>query len=352
MNIYETRTMLQAIEQIPTCETFLLDTFASTFETFPTETFDIDFVKGKKKIAPFVVKRVNGVQMERNTFTTKNYEPPKIAPYRSLTLDNIDKRLAGETVYSTKKPADRAQVLLAKDLVELRDMIVRRKELMIAQALSTGKITINAYAEKGKYIEDEIDYGFTNIESLGASGTVKWNMENAATMKPLADLERARKAIARSTGKNPTMAIMGAKAAEYFLNSDEVKDVFDKRHYIMGQIEPSVKSTHVQFIGKLLRPALEIYVYDETYLDDVTGEELPFIPEECVIVGSRDMFDMKYGSVTQMEADEKFHTYEGVEVPRVWANVGDSVKNIGLTSKPIPVPFDIDSWYTINVNPV
>ena len=49
VDLYKTRTMLGAVEVIPTNESFLLDTFCGASETFPTESFDIDFVKGKKK---------------------------------------------------------------------------------------------------------------------------------------------------------------------------------------------------------------------------------------------------------------------------------------------------------------
>ncbi len=54
INIYETRTMLQAIEMMKPVRTFLKDTFFSNVQTHPTEHFDVDYYKGRRKMAPFV----------------------------------------------------------------------------------------------------------------------------------------------------------------------------------------------------------------------------------------------------------------------------------------------------------
>ena len=57
---------------------------------------------------------------------------------------------------------------------------------------------------------------------------------------------------------------------------------------------------------------------------------------------------IEYGLVTQME-DKKFQSYEGKLVPKVWADEKDEVKKIRLTSRPLPRPYDVDSWTIIYV---
>lgn len=58
---------------------------------------------------------------------------------------------------------------------------------------------------------------------------------------------------------------------------------------------------------------------------------------------------IEYGLVTQME-DKKFQSYEGRLVPKVWADEKDEVKKVRLTSRPLPCPFDVESWAVIYVN--
>lgn len=343
-NIYETRTMLGAIEIIPSNDSFLMDTFCDASETFPTKSFDIDFVKGKKKIAPFVSKYVNGLQVERNVVATKNYEPAKIQPKRPLTVETLEQRLAGEAVYSTKRPADRAQELLARDLRDLKDMVDRRKEWMIAQALCTGEYTALLHTDASSTVEDKFEYGHTLKDVLKTSA--QWTEANAATSKPIDVLQAMAEKIAAGSGKYPTIVIMGAEALKGFLASTQVKEYFDIHRYDFGAIQPSIKSNTVQYIGRLLRPNVEIYTYAEQYVDEA-GNSKKFIPDNKVIIANTKIFSFKYGAVTQME-NNQFVTYEGELVPKYDAVNHENVSWLTVTSKPVPVAFDVDAWGIID----
>ena len=339
INIYKTRTMLSAIKVIPTNEQFLMDTFCKRSKTFPTESFDIDFVKGKKKLAPFVAKYKNGVMVERNQIVTKNYAPEKIQPMRPLTVETLEQRLAGESVYSDRNPADRKAELLAEDLRELKDFVDRRKEWIISQILTTGGFAAPVLADNGIYDTVSFDYGHTQVD------TVAW--ADAATSKPIDDLQVMVETVSEGCGEYPTIVIMGATALKNFMASAQVLEMFDKWNINMGMIEPSLKSKHVQYIGRLLRPNVEIYTYAESYLND-EGEKAKFIPDNKVVVACDDIFEMEYGAVTQMENGD-FQTYAGELVPKYWVNEGDDIANIRVTSKPIPVPFDVNAWGILTV---
>lgn len=340
IKLYETRTMLGAVEVIPTNESFLIDTFCGASETFPTNSIDIDFVKGKKKMSPFVSKYVNGIQVERNVVATKNYEPPKIQPSRALTVETLEQRLAGEALYSNKTPAQRAAEILVKDLRELKDMNHRRKEWMIAQVLFNGHFVAHVHSDKDNIVEETFDYGHTFATTVAK----KWN---AADSDPLADLLAESNRIAASCGKRPTIVVMNDVTAEAFLNNEKVQAVFDKWNINLGTIQPSVKSTQVQYIGKLLRPNVEVYTYAESYVDD-DGELHTFVPDGKVLIACHTIFSFKYASHTQMEQGE-FKTYMGEDIPKYDAVDADNAAKLTLTSKPVPVPFDVDSWATLSV---
>lgn len=339
INIYKTRTMLGAIKNIPSNEQFLMNTFAKRSRTCPTESFDIDFVKGKKKLAPFVAKYKNGVMIERAQITTKNYTPEKIQPMRAITVETLEQRLAGEAVYSDKKPADRKAELLAEDLRELKDFVDRRKEWMIAQALTTGGFVAPVMADDGTFDSVTFDYGHTQID------TAAWTNADAST--PLDDLQAMYDTVGDGCGEYPTMVIMGAGALKDFMASKQILEALDKRHFIIGEIAPAVRSKHVQYIGKLLRPNVEIYTYAESYVND-NGDTEKFIPDNKVVVACDDIFEIVYGAVTQMENGEH-HSYEGELVPKYWVNEGDDIANVRVTSKPIPVPFDVNAWGILTV---
>lgn len=343
IELYKTRTMLGAVEVIPTNESFLLDTFCGASECFPTESIDIDFVKGKKKMAPFVAKYKNGIQIERNVVATKNYEPAKIQPSRPLTVETLAQRLAGEALYSGKTPAMRAAELLTKDLRELKDMVDRRKEWIIAQTLFNGKYVAQVHTDADNYYEEEFDYGHTQQTTIAKT----WTTANAATSTPIDDLETMAETIATSAGRYPTIVIMGREALKGFLASQQVKDYFDIHRYDFGAIQPSIKSTQVQYIGRLLRPNVEIYTYAESYLDEA-GALHKFVPDNKVVIACRELFSMKYAAVTQMENGE-FVSYMGELVPKYDAVDHENRSMITLTSKPVPVAFDVDAWGILTV---
>ena len=340
INIYNTRTMMAAIEKMMPVRTFFRDTFFSRVEQFPTESIDVDYKKGKRKMAPFVAPRVGGVVMGRQGFTTKNYKVPKIAPERVTTGDDIAKRMPGEGVYSTKTPAQRAAALMGLDLDELDETITRREEWMCRELLLNGKITMKGIVDdvSGKYIEQEVDFGFTNKETLLSAD--KWDTD---TSDKLGDLKRWRLEVIQKTGRAPNISVFSSDVVDLFIKDAEVQKIFDNRNYNFGSITPTLQNDAVTFICKIPSLGLEIYSYDEWFLDDNENEQ-PMMPEKTIVMGRVGMGRRLYGAVTQIE-NKQFVTYEGARIPKMWADDDSDIIKTRLSSKPLPAPEDIDDWF-------
>ena len=123
-------------------------------------------------------------------------------------------------------------------------------------------------------------------------------------------------------------------------------DVLNMKNVV---IEPRVVDPALTFYGRIAELDMDIYTYDEWFLND-DGEEEALIPPGTVLMGhSTGEGQIEYGLVTQME-DKKFQSYEGRLVPKVWADEKDEVKKVRLTSRPLPRPFDVESWAVIYVN--
>lgn len=346
ISIYDTRTMMQAIDKMPPVKTFLRDTFFSAINTFVTEKIDVDFRKGKRKMAPFVARTKGGITMDRQGFRTDTYITPYIAPQRALTKNDLEGRMMGENIYSTRTPAQRAQELLAKDLVELDDMIIRREEWMCRELLLNGKVTIKGWVDKvggTDYVEDEVDYNLTNKETL--VGADAWS---EATSDKYGDLKAKRLEIIQATGVNPNICVMAGNVVDLFINDANVQKMLDIRNFTLGAVAPRVQANGVTYIGTLAGLGLEIYAYDEWFVDD-DGNEYAMIPDDYLIIGRSDLGSREYGAVTQIEADEEFHTYEGTRVPKVWADRNHDQKMIRVASRPLPKPEDVDSWFVLKV---
>ncbi|WP_100406667.1 major capsid protein [Bacillus solitudinis] len=341
INIYDTRTMLAAIEMRKPVHTFLKDTFFSTPKTFTSEHVDVDYYKGRRRLAPFVSSRVAGKVMDREGFTTKTFKPASIKPMRIITGDDINKRSLGENIYSAKNPDQRAAELLAQDLSDIDEAISRREEWMVSQILFTGQVEI-----KGEGIERTLDFDFTNKTTL--SGTALWS---DAGSDPIANLKQWRTTVIQNSGITPDRVIMASDVVDSFIGHEKVKDVMDNRRIVLGQINPTTLPNGVTYIGSISSLGLDIYSYDEWYFDEVANSEQPMIPSGKLMLGStRARSSMLYGAVTLTNAKtDNFTTYEGERIPDSWIQKDPAARFLQIHSRPLPVPHEVDSWYVATV---
>jgi hypothetical protein len=338
---YTTREMMEAIDQTPPVRTFLQKTFFPGEETHVAEKVEFDVRKGKRIMAPLVSPRIGGKVITRQGFRTNSFTTPKIAPERPLTVDDISSRAIGENIYSQRTPEEREDELLAKDMTDLEEAIARRKEWMCRQILYEGKIDVQ---DEEEGIDVQVDFGFSNIIVLGKDED--WNL---ATVNPLVTLRRIRKKIIKATGKAPDIAIFASDVIESFTTNPNVEKAMNMLNMKNIVIEPRVVDPALTFYGRIAELDLDIYTYDEWFLND-DGEDEAMIPDGTVLMGhSSGEGQVEYGSVTQME-DKKFVTYEGKLVPKQYADEKNEVKMLRLTSRPLPRPFDVDSWAVIYAN--
>lgn len=344
INIYRTRTMLAAVLLMLPVQTFLRSTFFPNSQTFVTEEVLLDFKKGKRKMAPFVAPRIGGITMDRDGYRTDKYAAPRIAPQRGITVDDLVLRGMGENVFSQRTPADRQAELLGRDIAEFDDMITRREEWMAAQILFTGKIVMKGFTNRtDTYIEQELDYGFTNKDIL--TDTHKWDQ---STSTKYADLEEWRLEVIKASGKAPEICVMSRDVWALFRKDEDILKMLDVRNLLLATVNPVIKSPALTFVGRLTELGLDIYVYNEWYLDD-DGVEQPMVPEKHLLLGSPNIGEYLYGAVTQMEEDGQFYTYEGARVPKSWADRNNEQRMLRLSSRPVPKPEDIDSWFVAQV---
>ena len=338
---YTTREMMEAIDQTPPVRTFLQKTFFPTEETHVTEKGEFDVRKGKRIMAPFVSPRKGGKVITRQGFRTNQFTTPKIAPERALTIDDISTRAIGENIYSQRTPAEREDELLAKDMTDLEESIARRKEWMCRQILFEGKIDV---VDEDDGVDVQVDFGFDNIIVLGTDE--RWSI---ATVDPLVRLRKIRKKIIKDTGKAPDIALFSSDVIEDFITNPFVEKAMNMLNYKNIVIQPRVVDPALTFYGRIAELDLDIYTYDEWFLND-EGDEEAMIPAGTVLMGhSSGEGQIEYGLVTQME-DKKWHSYEGKLVPKRWADENNEVEMLRLTSRPLPRPYDVASWAIIYVN--
>ena len=321
ISIYDPRTMGKLVERMPKVHTFVRDTFFRNRETFDTQKIDVDFKKGNRALAPFVHKKKGGATIDNEGFQTNTYEPPLVAPNKITTIDDILKRTPGESLYNGKSPNQRAVEKMQRDFTELDEMITRREEWMCCQSLFRGKILI--LDKNGKAIQEEIDFQFTNKETLKT-----------------ADSWKTKK---------------GGKIAQLKAWRKQVQKMLDVRRFEVAVIAPKELPNGATYIGTIHEIGMDIYTYNEWYLDNWTNaekpEDKPLLPDNIVALLSTEAnYSMYYGAVGIVdEAGKTIAVVEGSRIPEQWVERRPARRFLQLSSAPIPVPHEVDSWFIATV---
>lgn len=340
--LFETHTLIAALEKVFEPVTFLRDRYFPTDEVdiFSTDDILVEYREGNKKLAPFVSPRKGGVNVARNGYTMTRYTPPFIAPKRSLTIDELKKKGFGEALFSKLTPEERASAYALKDVSELRDLISRREEAMSAEVMLHNKCTMKQIEglegdEKATFT-DEVFYYSEEHNPATYTTAAPWDGSSTHIIK---DLEAMARMLTRN-GLPVADLVCSPDVADAIINADEIQKIFDIRNYAVGRVEPKKLADSAAIVANLtiLGRNIDIISYDENYTDD-DGEDKLFIPSGfCVLTAPRAGHTL-YGAVTQMEqSDGEYHTYAHKRVTKYYADAKDNVREITVSSRPLPAP--------------
>lgn len=344
IDLFETRTMLEAVSLMKPAKTFLRDTFFANQVHSLTEAVDIDIQKGARRLAPFVHPRVGSKTVDNIGFSTVSFTPPQIGPDYYFTGQDLQKRLPGENLYQGNTPDARLARLIGNKLAEFDTMISRTEEWMCAQALFTGKITINGYG----YNNAVIDFNVTNKAAL--TGKSKWNyIASDRTSNPISDMRTWKRAVLKASGENPDTCIFSPDVADAFMSHPDVKDYFNsnqKANIDYGQIAPKTAINGVYYIGRINELGLDIYSYEEYFIDPADGVEKALVPAGTVLLCSSKVdFRMMYGAIIDVEMG----SYAMSRVPKSWVEKKPSARVLQLLSRPLPAIVLPDGLYIATV---
>lgn len=346
MDMFTTRTMLAMVEEgQKSNSTWLRDRYFTNRPTFNTQKIDFDIIgRGGRKIAPFVNPKVGGIVLEREGYRTESYEAPEVSPMRVTTAEDMLKRLPGETVYSGKSPTERAAEILGRDLSELDDIITRREEVMCAEALFTGKVTV-----KGEGYDEVLNY-WAQLDAKDQPKTTlatKWDASGTEVSSIMSDLRTLRRSMIQAGGFTPHELICGSKVLDTILDKLTVAKQLDTRRVDMGAIDPQTLPNGVTYWGYLKDSGLDIYSYDEWYIDG--NDEKPMVPANLALLASPNVRTMLAYGVVSLAGDDAVRFYEGARVPDSWVQrANPSGRVVQIKSRPLPIIQQIYGFHVID----
>jgi hypothetical protein len=341
-DIFTTSTIATAIIHYEPPSQFLLDNFFGAERYFPGRFLTVDTKRQKRVISPVNSRYHPGTVVQRGVVSSTSYDVPKLAPFRNLSLQQLDARPPGQTPNGNAEQY--AAQIISDDTQELISICQRRTELFAAQILTQGKVRYRL--DGGEF--EEFGYG-PQVPSV-YTPQIPWDQPNAT---PITDLKNVRSQIVRDTGMAPDIVVFSDQTADMFTNNEQVLTQLDKLHHIMGQIEPKRPAGTAQWLGRLLLPALEMWCCSEEYISETDGTtSLPFIPPNCAIVGVTNPSGAAfYGSIIQLDTAGYEEVYQEKFVPRMMYDLPNETASIRIQSRPCLVPIDCASWVRLDCIP-
>lgn len=345
IDIFSPEVLAKAVSVIPTPASFFKNTFFKTTHSNTTSKVRVDFYKGKRRVAPFVSEISASGVTKKIGYTTEDFETPIVKVKDVTNIGDIIKRGFGENLYGGVTPQERAYDELLRTLSDFENQIARREEVMCAEAMLNGVITI-----KGEGVDTEIDFGFTN------KGTVSslWDAASS-TADPIADLSAMSLACMKNGYRKPNICVMERSAYAAFIKRCTDLGYLDNKFFLNLMIAPRVESENLTYCGHINDPDIDIYLYDEWYIDDWSSDtplEKSIMPKGKILLASTNVdFSIEYGAMTFTDLDTKdFYTVVGTRAADSWVTKEPDSRILTLNSRPLPIPTEVDSWYVGTVS--
>lgn len=317
----------------------------------------IDVERDSESIAP-VITRGSGANMsDSGQFVTHEYEPPVMKEGVPFHIEDFMNRMAGEDPFSAgNRPyASKIAAKMVTEMVRLDKRLQRTRELMAAQILQTGILTLPAPDGTTGYT---LDFNMKGTHQV----TVATPWSTAASAKPLTDLENLAEVIRDDSGIDSDVVIFGRTAWDEFRNTDQFKNQADNRGFQQLQaIDPRFAGRGATFQGTLWlgNYRVECFTYNKAY-DAIGGGKTKYVEDAKVIMTSKDTrFDMLGTRVPRVvQPDPRVRGLMpgrmlsregGFDVtPNIWTDAEGTQINLSLETRSMLVPTQIDGYGFLN----
>ena len=335
-NYYDPKYLRAAIRKITPARQFFRHRYFADTLTFPTKSVTFEYARSPRQVLPYANDAAGSVNVSRSGYQAMTFTAPLLSGHRVITPATLNDKLFGEAEWNSGySPEDRAREIAVMDLMELQDALYRQEEYMCARLMQDGKLIVDSPGMKA-----EIDYGFTQIENTTSAN--KWTASYDILGKLLKCARQLRK-----NGVNPDTLIVGHEVSEAI---NKNTGILALRHDEFINIpEPGSLENGITYICQLRAPGIYVNVleYDEYYSDN-QGNVLPLIdPKTAILMSSRDRNMMLYGAVTYLDRNGEYVSEMAEYVPYVVNEFDPPVKKLVVSSRPLPMPRDIESWIVL-----
>jgi len=342
VNQYDTSTLLGLYREVPAPSAYFRSLCFGNVITFEDEFIDFEKIREGRKLAPLVIPTVQGRPVYSEASTTARLKPAYLKPKDPVSPGRVIKRRPGENMFApnTLSPQARYNAIIGDILRVHRETIDRREEWMAAQAVITGKLTL----EGPDYPTRVVDFGRAANHTVNLTGSARWNQAGVDIMADVQTwIDRVRRA---QFGGPVNRLTVGANVIGVMLKNESVLKQLDTQvRGTNADLNTGLRSgEYVEYIGKL-GPNLELWVNSDFY-ETADGTAVPFLdPDTVVLTGPNVMGVRCFGAILDEEA-----SFNALPVfPKMWSQKDPSATFVMSQSAPLTVPVNPNNTLSAKV---
>lgn len=342
--LWSTRRSLGVMREVEPALTYWLDLGFGQQINSTDEWIDFEKLpKLNRKLAPFVRPLGSGKPLYNDSATAFRFKPAYtkvkevIDPLMPLLKrPGIDSSMLDETSID---PNRRRELIRAAMTVQAVNAIERRREWMAAKAIIDGRYVVSGE----EYPAVLLDFLRAGNQTIVKGAGTRWGDSGVSIFDDIQVM--ADRMFNAPFGGFPTRMTITPKVWAVMRKDDEFMKHMDRQ--IRGEaatiVRGLISADKVVKVGELLIGGssganIEIWLYRDTFLDDQTGLEVPFLEDGSVVLtGSKDRINgiRCYGAII-----DPYARYQALEIfPRNWMETGDpAVEYMLWQSAPLMVP--------------
>lgn len=354
-----TKKLLQAYEERAEPELFLSSHFKAGPESYhDTAAVELHVRRNGRRIAIPVQTLSAGARETRSSkWTSKTFEPPVFKEREAITVDDVHRQQFGHTPFESPEFHASLGLRAVTILRDKSDAINRSFELQASQILQTGKVRLVDEENSQVFLLD-----FEAKDEHFATVQTSWGTQGA---KPLTDAWALFLSLKRAGHHSPVRWIFGTAAWENFFGDADVQKLYDIRRANLGEIKPMYPADGMGgvLMGDLLikNQRVELWQYPGEYDDPVTGEVVPYVGDNSLIMLSPTADLRKvFGNCPRLGQSARtsirnFPPYftdpkSGLRVyTKSWTNDDDTAMFVQGEARPLLLPTALDTFGCLTV---
>lgn len=334
MDIFKTQVLAKVIESLDQPGSHLLNTYFPDVQNEESEEIHFDVDESKPRIAPFCSPMVAGRVLIEDGYKTNTFKPAYVKDKRVFNPNAPFKRRAGEQIGGTLTAGQRREAALNASIVNQLNRLTRREELMAAQAMLTGSVTVAG----DDYPTTVVDFGRDAALTVALGGGVKWSDSGIDVLDNLEDWAGV---IQTKSGAISTTVTMDPKAWRLFKKNSQVEKYLDFRRGTSNTMNADPvargKGMKARYMGSV--GEFDFWVYQDTYVDENDATQ-QMLPDYSVILGGPDVEGTRcYGSIHDEKANYTALRY----FIKSWLEEDPAVRYLLLQSAPLVVPYRVNA---------